>query len=180
MFFLQMIHILYDVKAYHGFLAGRRGRVAIEIGPHVGKSTGFIARGFGKVIAVDKAVQSKEAFGKSGLKNVSFVQGDVREFDTLRKVLAKTKSCDMLAVDMGGGRFPDTVFKVWAVWSGVFKPKTSVIRNRGLAEFIQKARIEDKGLIKEFEDSGWLDECGRKLPAQLKEGLDEMEYWRKS
>ncbi len=173
-----MILICYDRNRYHKLLSEvvRPSDTVIEVGPHLGESTKVIARRAKSVVAVDKASQAEKAFReKPG--NVEFVRGDVRFFETIDKTLKLIKSCDVLAMDMGGGRFPDTVFKVWAVWSGVFKPRDSVIRNRGLGEFIRRAQIKDPVLEKNFLDSGWLSQSGRKRPRQLKEGLKELGLW---
>jgi hypothetical protein len=172
-----LISLVYKSGKYREVLLGaiKPDDTVIEVGPHVGNTTKALAGKTKRLIAVDKAEQSKKAMEK--LDNVEFVQGDVRFFDTIRKVQQLTKSCDVLAFDMGGGRFPDTVFKIWAVWSGVFRPRESVIRNRGLSEFVQRVRIQDEYLIREFDDSGWLHWWGRKNPRQLQEGIEEMKYW---
>jgi hypothetical protein len=97
----------------------------------------------------------------------------------MKDVVQLTRSCDVLAVDLGGGRFPDTVFKVWAAWSGVLKPRDSVIRNRGLAEFLQRAKIADDSLKMEFSDGGWMSVWGRATPSKLKDQLGEFGFWIK-
>ncbi len=178
-----MISLAYEVKEYRKILEKRieKGDIVIEIGPHVGRSTEKYAEKAKLGILVDKSLQSKK--GLMALldknKNLKFILGDARKFETIKEVLSLTKGCDFLAVDMGGGRYPDTVFKVWAAWSGVFKPKNSVIRNRGLAEFVQKLKIEDNTLKRKFTDSGWLSEWGRKTPYALKKQLDEFKFWVK-
>lgn len=176
-----MISIVYGQARYHEAVcdATKPGDIVIEIGPHTGKGTRLIAKKAKKVIAIDKSKQSEAAF-KERPDNVTFLHGDVRFFETIDEVLKLTKSCDVLAVDMGGGRFPDTVFKVWAIWSGVLKPRDSVIRNCGLGEFLKRAKIDDPLIDKTFPkapDSGWLSQTGRKTPSQLKDGLDEMKNW---
>ena len=143
-----MISVVYDVRRYRELLAERikGGEIIIEIGPHKGKSVEKYAQRVKLGILVDKSKQSKQGLKKL-LKNfptLRYVKGDVRNFETVKNVLELTKRCDLLALDMGGGRYPDTVFKVWATWSGIFKPQTSIIRNRGLGEFIQRAQIEDQ------------------------------------
>lgn len=172
-----MISIVYDRKRYHDVLKQlvRPGDTVIEIGPHLGASTKALSHAR-RVVAVDKAAQA-EAAAELFPQNTAFIKGDARFFDTVGKVLKLTNKCDLLAIDMGGGRFPDTVFKVWAVWSGVFKPRDSVIRNRGLGEFLRRARIDDDSLLKDFADSGWLSQCGRKTPMQLKQGMEELQNW---
>ncbi len=171
-----MISIVYDQKRYHEILSDivTSDDVVIEIGPHLGESTKAL-KVAKKVIAVDKADQSEAAF-KETPENVTFVKGDVRFFKTVDEVLKLVSECDILAIDMGGGRFPDTVFKVWAIWSGVFKPKHSIIRNFGLGEFLNRAKIDDSTLENNSAESGWLSQSGRKTPKQLKEGLDELQH----
>lgn len=174
-----MILLVYDSKRYREAFADiiKPGDTVIEIGPHIGASTRAIAIRAGKVIAVDKADQAVKAFKDIKLPNVTFIKGDVRFFKTIDKVLKLTGGCDVLAVDMGGGRFPDTLFKVWCVWSGVFKPRDSVIRNNGLAEFIRRTKIIDPSLNQTYPDAGWLSQTGRKTPEQMKEGLKELKNW---
>ena len=173
-----MILLCYDRKRYHELLSNviKPTDSVIEIGPHLGESTKVISARAKEVLAVDKADQAEAAFRKKP-DNVTFIKGDARFFETVDAVLKLKKSCDVLTIDMGGGRFPDTVFKVWAVWSGVFKPRDSIIRNRGLGEFMRRAQIRDPALKKDFLDSGWLSQSGRKTPRQLKEGLKELELW---
>ncbi len=176
-----MISLVYDVKKYRELLEKtvRKNQVVIEIGPHVGKSTERYFKKTKLTVVVDKAEQTKNSFEKllRENENLKFVQGDVRGFETIKKVLKLTKTCDVLAVDMGGGRYPDTVFKVWATWSGVFKPKHSVIRNNGLAEFVQRAKIDDEKIMRKFGDDGWLSTWGRATPYKLKKQLDEFSHW---
>ena len=176
-----MIAIAYEVKRYRELLKEyvASGFVVIEIGPHIGESTKGYLDNASLAVAVDKGLQAENALKRLGEKNKNlvFVRGDARSFETVKKVLQLTGRCDVLAVDLGGGRFPDTVFKVWAIWSGVFKPRHSVIRNRGLAEFIQRAKLEDESLNREFSDNGWMSVWGRKAPSKLKEQLDEFSLW---
>jgi len=186
---ISVILLVYDRTKYQEVLAEtiKPTDTVIEIGPHVGGSTGVIAARAKKVIAVDKSEQAAAVFKDKPYKNVTFIKGDVRFFETIDKVSAVLKTddrglktadrCDVLAVDMGGGRFPDTLFKVWCVWSGVLKPRDSIIRNNGLAEFIQRTRIEDPGLKTGYPDAGWLSNTGRKTPKQAKEGLEELKNW---
>jgi len=178
-----MISIVYNVRVYRNLLKKRikEGDVVIEIGPHKGKGTMEYAEKVKLGILVDKSSQSEEGL-KNLLKNfpnLKYVKGDVRSFETIKKVLLLTKKCDVLALDIGGGRYPDTVFKVWAVWSGIFKPKHSIIRNRGLGEFVQRVKIEDDKLKKNFRNSGWLAKWGRAMPYVLKKQLEEFKFWVK-
>jgi len=176
-----MISLLYDVNEYRKFLNKevKRNFTVIELGPHLGQATRLYLDRTKLTVAVDKSIQAETAIKKlqRDYSNLKFVKGDVRSFYTVEKVLKITKGCDLLAVDMGGGRFPDTVFKVWAVWSGIFKPKHSIIRNRGLAEFIQRAKIKDASIKKKFPDDGWMSSWGRTFPYQLKKQMREFKFW---
>lgn len=176
-----MIAVAYKVERYRELLASKvaEGDVVIEIGPHTGKSTSLYVKRTKLTIVVDKAKQSKMEFRHmlTEFKNLRFVRGDVRSFSTVRKVLKITNDCDVLAVDMGGGRYPDTVFKVWATWSGIFRPKHSIIRGRGIAEFLMRAKVSDETIQKKFEDDGWLSEYGRSTPYKLRKQLGEFKYW---
>lgn len=173
-----MILIAYDQERYRRVLleSVKPGDTVIEIGPHTGGSTRMLAKRAKLVIAVDKSEQAKEAF-KDMPKNVKFVGGDVRIYGTASKVSELTDKCDVLGIDMGGGRFPDTVFKVWCVWSGIFRPRDSVLRNRGIGEFLRRAKISDPVLEMDFTDAGWLSQSSRKNPLELMKGLDELQNW---
>ncbi len=176
-----MISIVYDVNLYRRTLHSlvKSGDTVIEIGPHVGRAIREYIERTKLSIAVDKSEQARK--GLKDLLNefsqLRFVQGDARDFETVKVVLKFTRNCDILALDIGGGRFPDTVFKVWSVWSGVFKPRDSIIRNRGLAEFVQRARIMDRSIRKKFLDNGWLSEWGRATPYKLKKQMEEFKFW---
>jgi len=178
---LGMIQIVYDVKAYRRLLADtvREGDTVVEIGPHTGGSTRAYVGKAKLAVAVDKAEQAERTFGRlaKAHANLVFLREDARGFEAIKKVMKHTKSCDVLAVDLGGGRYADTVFKVWATWSGVFKPRDSVIRSRALAEFLQRAKISDTTLLAEFPDAGWLATWGRATPYKLRRQLDEFKYW---
>jgi hypothetical protein len=176
-----MISVVYKSRLYRELLNNsvKEGDVVIEIGPHIGSATKLYCSRAGLTVALDKGAQSEEAFKKLSEKNQNllFFRDDARSFDAVQKVLEKTQRCDVLAVDMGGGRFADTVFKVWAVWSGVFQPRHSIIRNRSLAEFIQKAKVEDPSLVMDFPADGWLSTWGRTVPSRLKDQLGEFSFW---
>lgn len=176
-----MITIAYNVHRYRALLADTvaEGDTVIEIGPHRCASTNLYVEKAGKVVLVDKGLDCADALKSYCEKheNTDYVMGDSRSFKAVKEVLEKTKKCDVFAVDLGGGRFPDTVFKVWATWSGIFSPRDSVIRCRGLAEFVRKAKVCDETLPEQFKDSGWLTEYGRKTPYALKKQLDEFSHW---
>jgi hypothetical protein len=176
-----MISVVYDVVLYRSLMAKyvNKGDVVIEIGPHTGKSTlGYVSKA-GLVIALDKSPEAEKSFKKLARehRNLRFMREDVRGFKAIKKVLQLTPKCDVMAVDLGGGRFSDTVYKVWACWSGVFKPKHSIIRSRALAEFIQKVKIEDDSVIGAFKDDGWLSTWGRATPYALKKQLEEFKQY---
>jgi len=176
-----MISVVYDVKLYRSLLAKyvQRGDIVVEIGPHTGISTlGYVQKA-GLVVALDKSFESENSFKKllKEHKNLRFIRDDVRGFKAMKKVLELTPKCDVLAVDLGGGRFSDTVYKVWASWSGVLKPKRSLIRSRALAEFIQRVKIEDNSVKKIFPDDGWLSTWGRATPYALKKQLEEFKHY---
>jgi len=175
-----VIKLAYESENYRRVLSDvvQEGDVVLELGPHVGKSTTGYVDFADEIVLVDKG---KDCFDRlsqmqKDFDDLVFVYGDVRGFDAIKLVLQHINECDVLAVDLGGGRFPDTVFKVWATWSGVFKPRDSVVRNRGLIEFIKKSSIED-GLRMGYSDSGWLNEYGRSTPYKLREQLKEFKHW---
>ncbi|OYT40006.1 MAG: hypothetical protein B6U86_04745 [Candidatus Altiarchaeales archaeon ex4484_43] len=176
-----MISIVYNVERYRKLLSRevKKGDIVIELGPHIGRGTLSYIDGTRLTVTVDKSSQSENAFEeiKGRCPNLRFVRGDVRSFETIEKVLKLTRRCDLMAIDIGGGRFPDTVFKVWATWSGIFKPRDSIIRNRGIAEFVQRAEVRDDSIKRKFEDDGWLSEWGRAMPHKLKKQLDEFGFW---
>ena len=178
-----MIGVVYEVGTYRKALGKTvaEGDKVIEIGPHQGKSTDAYIDNVEKTILVDKGKDSVDALTSycQEHENAVFVCSDAREFDSMRLVQTHLNKCDVLAVDMGGGRYPDTVFKVWATWAAVFRPRDSIIRCRGLAEFIRRSKILDDSLPETFEESGWLSEYGRGTPIQMKEQLDELQLWLK-
>ncbi|MBU0762138.1 MAG: hypothetical protein KKD39_03870 [Candidatus Altiarchaeota archaeon] len=178
-----MIAVVYEVGRYRALLSEvvGVGDVVVEIGPHICKSTDAYVSKASKAVLVDKGSDCKQDLIEYSSKhgNVEFVFGDARDFSTLELAKKHVLSCDVLAVDLGGGRFPDTVFKVWGTWSGVFKPKHSIIRCRGIAEFLKKAKVMDGSLPATFPDSGWLTEYGRGTPVEMKNQLDEFSHWVK-
>ena len=160
-----MIKLSYDIDNYRNDLLelARTGDTVIELGCHMGGTTKLISPEC-RVIAVDN---SPEAVGvMKNIENVEFISGDVRRHEILFEVFKITQSCDVLAVDLGGGYHPDTVFKVFYIWSSTFKPKHTVIRNRGLLEFVNSAALSedyqtDEGYLESYHDSG--------IPPLLKE-----------
>ncbi|MBQ2653983.1 MAG: SAM-dependent methyltransferase [Methanobrevibacter sp.] len=160
-----MIKLNYDIKNYRKDLLElvSEGDVVIELGCHVGGTTQLISDKC-RVIAVDN---SPEAIEKMAKLDVEFIKGDVRLHDVIVEVFNNVQKCDVLAIDLGGGYHPDTVFKVFYIWSSTFKPKHTVIRNRGILEFFNSASGsgEDyrsfEGYLESYHDSG--------IPPQIKE-----------
>ena len=106
--------------------------------------------------------------------NLEFIKADVRLHETLLEVFKKLQKCDILSIDLGGGYHPDTVFKVFYIWSSTFKPKHTIIRNRGILEFFNSSFASDEdyvsseGYLDSYHDSG--------IPPQIK----EFELWTPS
>ena len=154
-----MIKLSYDVEKYHENLVElvKDSDVVIELGCHVGGATRLISRN-AHVIAVDNSPEAYDSI--KNIDNVDFVRGDVRRHEVLGEVFKITQKCDILAIDLGGGHHPDTVFKVYYIWSSTFKPKHTVIRNRGILEFVNSAKTsgEDystsEGYLESYHDSG--------------------------
>ncbi|MEE0935572.1 MAG: class I SAM-dependent methyltransferase [Methanobrevibacter sp.] len=167
-----MIKLSYNVKNYRKDLQDliEDGDVVIELGCHTGGTTQLIADNC-SVIAVDN---SPEAVDEMAKLDVEFISGDVRLHDVLAEVFKKVQKCDVLAIDLGGGYHPDTVFKVFYIWSSTFKPKHTAIRNRGLLEFFNSAKssgedyFSEEGYLESYHDSG--------IPPQIK----EFELWTPS
>lgn len=167
-----MIKLSYNVKNYRKDLQDliEDGDVLIELGCHTGGTTRLIADKC-NIIAVDN---SPEAVDEMAKLNVEFISGDVRLHDVIAEVFKKVQKCDVLAIDLGGGYHPDTVFKVFYIWSSTFKPKHTVIRNRGLLEFFNSASgsgedyFSEDGYLESYHDSG--------IPPQIK----EFELWTPS
>ncbi|WP_405269434.1 class I SAM-dependent methyltransferase [Methanobrevibacter sp.] len=153
-----MIKLGYDVKNYRQDLLElvESGDTVIELGCHVGGTTRLFPDDC-NVVAVDN---SPEAIDEMAKLDVSFISGDVRRHEVIAEVFKITQSCDVLAIDLGGGYHPDTVFKVFYIWSSTFKPRHTVIRNRGILEFYNSAVgsdeeiISDEGYLGTYHDSG--------------------------
>ena len=160
-----MIKLSYDIKNYRKNLLEliSDGDVVIELGCHVGGTTQLISDKC-RVIAIDNSPEAIEEMAKL---DVDFIKGDVRLHDVITEVFNRVQKCDILAIDLGGGYHPDTVFKVFYIWSSTFKPQHSVIRNRGLLEFYNSASgsgedyVSFGGYLESYHDSG--------IPPQIKE-----------
>ncbi|MCK9152496.1 class I SAM-dependent methyltransferase [Methanobacterium alcaliphilum] len=167
-----MIKIVYDIQVYRDNLEYiiKKDDLVVELGCHVGNSTRIIAEKAlnGKVIAIDNSPEATEAMQsvRDNYSNVQFIKADVRLHETLEKVYKYIGECDVLSVDLGGGYHPDTTFKVYFIWSSTLKPKKTIIRNRGLLDFVSSSVVDED--IKSSE--GWLESSGDAgIPPRLKE-----------
>ena len=180
------IKLSYDMKVYREQLHEvlKDDDFVVELGCHVGKSTEVISNiaKNGHIIAIDnspEAISIMEEFSNNH-ENVEFISGDVRLHDVLEKVTkdlidySKTKTdfidknslCDVLSIDLGGGYHPDTVFKVFYIWSSTLKPRVTLIRNKGLIDFVNSIEHTEKieseeGYLQSYENQG--------IPPQIKE-----------
>lgn len=154
-----MIKLSYDIKEYRWQISDlvKNGDTIIELGCHVGGTTKTFPKQC-NVIAIDNSPESVEQM--KGFDNVRFISGDVRRHEVIAEVFKIVQSCDLLSIDLGGGYHPDTVFKVFYIWSSTFKPKHTVIRNRGLLEFFNSVETSgedyksDEGYLETYHDSG--------------------------
>ena len=167
-----MIKIVYDINIYREVLKDviKSDDIVVELGCHVGNSTRIISHLAynGKIIALDKGPESPDCMDAmmKEQSNIEFMKRDVRLHETLEEVLCKIKKCDVLSVDLGGGYHPDTTFKVFFIWSSTLKPRDTIIRNRGLIDFIQSSSAYE--IIK--SKNGWLESSGNDgIPPRLKE-----------
>lgn len=154
-----MIKLSYDIENYRRDLLDlvKSGDTVVELGCHVGGTTKLLPSGC-NVIAIDNSPEAVEEMEK--LEGVKFISGDVRLHDVLAETFKIIQSCDVLAIDLGGGYHPDTVFKVFYIWSSTFKPTHTVIRNRGLLEFFNSVKcsgeeiVSHEGYLETYHDSG--------------------------
>ena len=168
-----MIKLSYDIKEYRWQISDlvKNGDTIIELGCHVGGTTKTFPKQC-NVIAIDNSPESVEQM--KGFDNVRFISGDVRRHEVIAEVFKIVQSCDLLSIDLGGGYHPDTVFKVFYIWSSTFKPKHTVIRNRGLLEFFNSVETSgedyksDEGYLETYHDSG--------IPPLIK----EFDFWTPS
>ena len=153
-----MIKLSYDIEKYRRDILEivNEDDTVIELGCHVGGTTRLIADKC-NVIAVDN---SPEAVDEMAKLDVTFISGDVRRHEIIGEAFRIVQKCDVLAIDLGGGHHPDTVFKVFYIWSSTFKPTHTLIRNRGILEFLNSAGTSDEdystdlGYLETYHDSG--------------------------
>ena len=167
-----MIKLSYDMKVYRQHLREVLEKTdnVVEFGAHVGKSSEIILYKLttGRLISIDnspEAIEPMERLSRYN-DNFTFISGDVRLHETLEQVAKMIDRCDVLSIDLGGGYHPDTVFKVFYIWSSTLKPRDVLIRNQGLIDFVNTVQYDE-----EFESSGgWLESCGNQgIPPQIKE-----------
>ena len=119
----------------------------VELGCHIGTSTKIISNlaQDGSVYAYDNSPESIQAMNKLNIeyKNIIFKKADVRDKQVIYDQASKDDKIDVLCVDLGGGYHPDTVFKVFFMWSSILKPRLSLIRNRGLMDFVNSSTTDD-------------------------------------
>ncbi len=178
MMVLFMINLSYDVEIYrHQILdLAQNGNTIIELGCHVGNTTEILLDNFkdSKIIALDNSPEATASMNELACDNLEFINADVRLHETLLEVFKKIQKCDILCIDLGGGYHPDTVFKVFYIWSSTFKPKHTIIRNRGILEFFNSVEscsedyMSSEGYLDSYHDSG--------IPQQIK----EFELWTPS
>lgn len=173
-----MIKLSYDVMEYRLQILDltKNGDTIIELGCHIGNTTKILLDNFkdSKIISLDNSPEASKHMNKLSCDNLDFINADVRLHETLLEVFKKIQNCDILAIDLGGGYHPDTVFKVFYIWSSTFKPKHTIIRNRGILEFYNSADGSGEkyksceGYLDSYHDSG--------IPPQIK----EFELWTPS
>ena len=167
-----IIKLNYNMKLYQKSLNEliRPNDTVIELGCHIGKSSRIIADLLteGQLISLDNSPEAISKMEKleGEYSNIKFISGDVRRHDVIEEVYKITNKCDLLSVDLGGGYHPDTVFKVYYIWSSTFKPRDSIIRNKGLIDFVNSSKLEEEIISK----NGYLDSYGDEgIPPQIKE-----------
>ncbi|HIJ15413.1 MAG TPA: class I SAM-dependent methyltransferase [Methanosphaera sp.] len=173
-----MIHLSYDRKKYQEDMINNIQTFdnVVEIGCHIGTSTKIISRlnQDGTVYAFDNSPESSKAMNNLGIEynNIKFYNADVRNEDVLYDFVENSEDIDVLCVDMGGGYHPDTVFKVFFIWSSLLKPRVSLIRNRGLIDFVKSSTSNENIQSKE----GFLESSAMDITP---DNLKELKIWSK-
>lgn len=166
-----MIELAYDIEIYRDILKNTlcEDDIVVELGSHVGNTSKIIAEKVNsKIIAIDNSPEANEPMSNlmDEYPNLQFINADVRLHDVLISVAKDIKKCDVLAIDLGGGYHPDTVFKVYFIWASTLKPRDTVIRNRGLIDFVNSTKTSEDILSKQ----GYLESSHSSgVPPQLKE-----------
>ena len=164
-----MIKLSYNIQDYRKQIMTtiKENNTVIELGCHIGNTSKLIIEKNVNLIALDNSPEAQKEISKIESKNFQFINNDVRLHETIMEVYKLIQKCDILCIDLGGGYHPDTVFKVFYIWSSTFKPKHTIIRNKGLIEFYNS--INDiKGDFK--SQNGYLDSYNDSgIPPQIKE-----------
>ncbi|RAP52573.1 MAG: SAM-dependent methyltransferase [Methanosphaera sp. rholeuAM270] len=171
-----MIYLSYDRKKYQEDMINNIKTFdnVVEIGCHIGTSTRIISRlnQDGTVYAFDNSPESLEAMQSLEIEygNIEFIRADVRDEKVLGNLMKRCDDIDVLCIDLGGGYHPDTVFKVFFIWSSVLKPRVSLIRNRGLIDFINSTATSEGIHSRE----GFLESSADSI---LPKNLKELKMW---
>lgn len=175
-----MIKISYNINKYREQLFNtiKDSDIIIELGCHVGKTTEMILKKYEncKIIAMDNSPEAVSAMEilEEEYNNLTFISGDVRLHNKIKEVVENTTKCDLLSIDLGGGYHPDTVFKVFYIWSSTFRPRDTIIRNKGLVDFCHSSVTSDENFNSE---NGYLASYGSEgIPPQIK----EFDLWTKA
>ena len=164
-----MIKLSYNIHDYRKQIMNtiKENDTIIELGCHIGNTSKIILEKNVKLIALDNSPEAQKEINKIKSRNLHFINKDVRLHETILEVYKIIQRCDVLSIDLGGGYHPDTVFKVFYIWSSTFKPKHTIIRNKGLIEFYNSTK-EIKGEFK--SQNGYLDSYNDSgIPPQIKE-----------
>lgn len=171
-----MILLSYDRQQYQNDMINNINLLdnVVEIGCHVGTSTKIISRltEDGTVYAFDNSPESVEAMNNLGIeyRNIIFFNADVRNEEVLYDFVKNHEKIDVLCVDLGGGYHPDTVFKVFFIWSSVLKPRVTLIRNRGLIDFVNSSKSHENISSK----GGYLESSAENI---IPNNLKELKIW---
>lgn len=166
-----MIHISYNRDVYQEDMIKHVKLLdnVVELGCHIGTSTKILSRlcQDGTVYAFDNSPESVEAMHNLGIeyRNIEFKQLDVRDKKSLYEFSKKCDNIDVLCIDLGGGYHPDTVFKVFFLWSSILRPRVTLIRNRGLMDFVNTS-ISSENIL---SNKGYLTSSAKEIiPSELK------------
>ena len=168
-----MITLAYKMKKYRDQLKNliQENDTIIELGCHVGKTTQYLLNSNKKIkiICLDNSPEAIKPMKKleESNNNIKFINCDVRLHESIKEVKKIIDKCNLLSVDLGGGYHPDTTFKVYYIWASTFKPRNTIIRNRGLIDFVNSSTNLEKNIKSK---QGYLETChDMGIPPQIKE-----------
>ena len=166
-----MISISYDRRQYQEDMIRYVESFdnVVELGCHVGSSTKILSKlcQDATVYAFDNSPESVDAMNNLGIEynNIIFERVDVRDKQFLYDFVESHEKINVLCIDLGGGYHPDTVFKVFYLWSSLLKPRITLLRNRGLVDFINSS-ISSENIR---SNEGYLSSCATDIiPKELK------------